>query len=124
VFNQKGLINHCQTNKRLNQSLIVTVLICLLSLLNFSAFAQQALDPTKPFTGSKTVSSVKKKAKLNLQSIIWMNDNKLVVINDKTLKIGDVISGYKVVEIKSRSVVLNSTKGLIELAVFSKVVVK
>jgi len=96
----------------------------LLSLLNFSVFAQQSLDPTKPFTGSKTVSSVKKKAKLNLQSIIRMNDNKLAVINDRRLKIGDVISGYKVVEIKSRSVVLNSTKGPIELAVFSKVVVK
>lgn len=55
---------------------------------------------------------------LNLTGIVWDAHMPFAVVNDKVLKKGDVIEGYKVVEIKPGSVVFLTGEETVELQLF------
>jgi hypothetical protein len=79
-------------------------------------------DPTRPFTGTKSSSSVvKKQKKLELQSIIEQGKHRKAIINGTILKKGEHIEGYQVVEISNKNVHLQSSEHRLTLALFTKV---
>ena len=99
-------------------------LLMVLSLVSSFSHAGQDLDPTKPFSDQRRSGKVTKNAPLVLQSIIRRENNRIAVINNKALKVGDEIGLYQVVAINSKSVVLNSLQQRIELSLFTNVVAK
>ena len=55
---------------------------------------------------------------LNLSGIVWDAKMPFAVVNNKVLKIGDAIEGYKVIEIKPSSVVFLAGEDKVELQLF------
>lgn len=119
------LVNSSFKNKvRAVVKLLMALSVLSMLTLAGKVYAGQDLDPTKPFSDHRATSTVKKNARLVLQSIIKRYNSRIAVINNKTLKIGDEIGLYQVVAINSKSVVLNSLQQRIELSLFTNVVAK
>jgi hypothetical protein len=100
--------------------------VCLFSHQTIAAESYaKNIDPTRPFTGKKSSSSVvKKQSKLELQSIIEQGQQRKVIINGTILKKGEHIEGYQVVKISSKNVHLQSSERRLTLSLFTKVLSK
>jgi hypothetical protein len=57
------------------------------------------------------VSSAAVASRLKLNGIVWDEKNPYAMVNDKVVKVGDVIEGFRVLEIKQGSVILWSDAG-------------
>lgn len=97
-----------------------TLLALLLVLSHVSAIAGN--DPTRPWSSSPpgTSSGVVAEENLHLQTIVYSESRRHVTINGKTLRIGDVIERYKVVEIRPLHVVLVKDKKRMTLKIFGQ----
>ena len=79
-----------------------TRITAIIFLLLASAFAESAVDPTRPLnysSGPQTISS-----SLNLESILHSKNRKIAIINQQVLGEGDKIGDIKVTRINPRSV--------------------
>lgn len=108
---------------------LCTSVLLFLFLLSHQSIAAEAyaknIDPTRPFTGTKSSSSVvKKQNKLELQSIIEQGQQRKAIINGTILKKGEHIEGYQVMKIKSKNVYLQSSERRLTLSLFTKVLSK
>jgi hypothetical protein len=73
-------------------------------------------DPFVP-VGGETASATG--ASLVLSGVVWDEDSPIAMINEKVLKVGDVIEGYKIVKILPSSVVVETSSGsTIEVQLF------
>lgn len=71
-------------------------------------------DPFMP-AGSSAGASIP----LSLTGIVWDEKMPIAMVNDRVLRNGDEIDGYKVVQIKPSSVVLSSGQETFELPLFT-----
>ncbi|WP_281559608.1 hypothetical protein [Thalassomonas sp. RHCl1] len=93
------------------------VLLCI--LLSLPVFAWQGADPTRPLVPGQTAAAIKSKGDIVLQSIIRKQQAHKAVINGEVVSQGDSINEYRVVEIRSSSVLLKSAENQLELSLFS-----
>lgn len=82
------------------------------------------MDPTRPLTAGAVADVKQTKTRLTLQSVVGTAMERRVIINGKSLKVGDDISGHKIIAIKPTTVVLSSADSNIELSLFSGAVKK
>jgi hypothetical protein len=69
-----------------------------------------------PFSfGSSGNSQVASLSSFSLKGIIWNPDKPSALINDQLLGVGEIISGYKVVQILQDKVILENEKSRLEL---------
>lgn len=95
-------------------------LIALLLLLSIAcAFAMR--DPTRPPAElmAKWVSSEDKR--FVIQSVLHGPDRHLVIINGTVLRVGDTISGVKVLKIGENSVQLMEGAKVFEIGMYKKI---
>ena len=91
-------------------------------LINTAAFAAEK-DPTKPLT--KTVIDAESAQQhLVLKSIMKTSNTRKAIINNKTVKLGDRIGEFTVIDIKKRSVTLQNNEETIELSLFNQALIK
>ena len=82
-------------------------------------------DPTKPFSGGKTIFGQTVKSKpLVLQSIIHGHNTHTVIINDQLMKVGDTIGEYRLIAVNDKSVLLRSAEESKKLYIFSELSAK
>ena len=102
------------------RKMILSSLIVLLSgTMSFLAAQESRLvDPMRPLQSySEKVGSVKSTAKkpapesLELLAVLTSSDRSVAVINGKLLQKGERIGGYKLIQISSDQVVLQSKTG-------------
>ncbi len=105
--------------------MIARIFIFLVVLASSQLNALETLtDPTRPLVNTQASKSNKNKAASNkekkkynqLQGIFLRKDGHRAVIDNKVLKVGDAINGYRVHRIFSRKVILlrgTSTKTLL-----------
>ena len=97
-------------------------LLCIFTVLPISA---QGVDPTKPLQGySLTDNNFIGEKKLVLEAIIHGDSVHTVVINKKTLKVGDSINEHRLVAVNDDSVVLRTDTETIKLYIFTGVIAK
>ena len=81
--------------------------VYLVLLIGFCGVANAALDPTQPAPSAATAATAGTvEAALVLQSIVRGGRQSQVVINGKTLRLGDELGGAKLLAIYPNSVVL------------------
>ena len=100
-------------------------LACVLSGNAHDVFAQQLRDPTRPPAGL-TQSGGKQGAQpkdsdLNLQSILIAPNRRSAIIDGRLLRVGEVLSGFKVVSIEEGAVTLRGAQGTRRLQLFPSV---
>ncbi len=72
-----------------------------------------------PFLPQGAEVSTSGNANLTLSGIVWDDRTPLAMVNEKVLKVGDVIEGYRIIEIRPSSIVLWSPAGkTVELELF------
>ncbi|WDE10958.1 hypothetical protein [Thalassomonas haliotis] len=94
-------------------------LVLLSLLLSLPALGWQGADPTRPLVPGQAAAAVKNKGDIVLQSIIRKQQAYKAVINGAVVSQGDSINAYKVMEIRSSSVLLQSAENQLELSLFS-----
>ena len=89
----------------------------MLIVSSLSTNARQ-LDPTLPF--AKSVLDREAGAqKLKLYSVIVVGETRKVIINKKTMTVGDSLGEFKLIKIEKQKVVLQSSSDTIELFLFT-----
>lgn len=90
-----------------------------------SSVSAQGVDPTKPLKGYNLAeNNFVGEDKLILEAIVHGDAVHTVVINKKTLKVGDTIREHRLVAVNDNSVVLRSATETIKLYIFSGVIAK
>ena len=100
------------------------ILVFWLALAGFMPMMAQ--DPTKPATYSKPQKKTEKKKRkgLTLNGIVEKKGIRMAIINNEILKVGDRISGYRVIAIGADSASLRSKTKKLTLALVSTKVIK
>ena len=99
----------------------------VLSAVSYQLFAQQLRDPTRPPAGlAQEVGGAKgdvsvKRSGLNLQSILIAPDRRSAIIDGQLLRVGQRVSGFKVVSIEEGAVILRGAQGTRRLQLFPEV---
>ncbi|WP_426359757.1 hypothetical protein ACPUVO_05890 [Pseudocolwellia sp. HL-MZ19] len=94
-------------------------------LVTFSLQSQaQDIDPTKPLSGSSSVSKVENKKSLTLETIIYSDKNKSAIISGKLMKLGDYIGEHELIIVNASHVILRLDEERIKLSMFSNIVTK
>ncbi len=91
--------------------------------LQTKLFAEWGNDPFLRKTETKTQKRWKKKRRrvnLKLKAISYRSDGSVALINDRIVKQGDVISGYRVISIGAHSVALSNGKRKIVLKLVNR----
>ncbi len=86
--------------------------------LQTSLFLQWGKDPFLRKEQIKTRKKVKKRRSrphFKLKAISYRKDGSVALINDRIVKSGDIIKGYKVIKIDARKVILSNGKHRIVL---------
>lgn len=72
-------------------------------------------DPFQPVEESL---SIQRAVNLTLNGVLWDEKKPRAIVNEKTLRVGDTIYGYTVVDIRPQSVILQTGEKILELRVF------
>lgn len=94
------------------------LIIILSSIIFTNAFAAEWIDPTKPLDSGYDDIYTSDTAVFKLFAIITTKTHKSVVINGKTLELGDKIKGFTITGISENKVVLSSDTKKIVLKLF------
>ncbi|RJG49972.1 MSHA biogenesis protein MshK [Motilimonas pumila] len=93
------------------------VLTLFCSCLAFAG-ESELQDPTAPKNQTKVVTTKKSVGLPNLQSIVISQNKRAALINNRQYRVGQYVSGYKVIKIDSNQVWLEKDGKTVRLSVF------
>ncbi|MCE0555812.1 MULTISPECIES: MSHA biogenesis protein MshK [unclassified Motilimonas] len=95
-------------------------LFFIASLSGF-AWGEDLVDPTAPKQGELVVApSLQTEQVLpQLQSILYQQDHQSAVINNQAYRVGEMVSGYRVLSIQASHVLLKRNGKTIKLSLFN-----
>ena len=80
------------------------IFVIAVGLFVFSQVSYARFDPTRPPYYRDTTGETIRQSDLAVTAIIISKDRKVAVINNEVLKVGDEISGLKIVDIDANQV--------------------
>ena len=102
-------------------SLIKIGILCA-AVATFAARAENLVDPTRPPAGFGGAATAPVESAPRLQSILISSTRRIVIINGKTMKVGDKIGDAQLVAINENDVLLRTGKSLEVLRLYPSLV--